>query len=67
MSTATFTPGNPAGPGPAPRRGATATGSVHHAPHRLGNALRAVKVFTETLFSVTVLGEYGEAAGVRRR
>ncbi|TXS55711.1 hypothetical protein [Streptomyces sp. t39] len=66
MSTATFTPGTPAHGG-APRRGATATGTVTHPRHRVGNALRAVKVFAETVFSVTVLGEYGPEAGVRRR
>ncbi|MET8113157.1 hypothetical protein [Streptomyces prasinus] len=67
MSTATFTPGDQArGPG-APHRGATATGSVPHSPHRIGNALRAIRVFAESFFSVTVLGEYGEEAGVRRR
>ncbi|MFD5495818.1 hypothetical protein ACFYY3_12670 [Streptomyces sp. NPDC001812] len=67
MSAATFIPGNRAGGQGPPRRGATATGSVHHSPHRLGNALRAVRAFTEAFFSVTVLGEYNEEAGVRRR
>ncbi|MCQ6553909.1 hypothetical protein NPS70_11980 [Streptomyces sp. C10-9-1] len=66
MSTATFTPGNPAGPG-APRRGATAIGTAPHPRHRLGDAVRAARVFAETFFSVVVLGEYGEEAGVRRR
>jgi hypothetical protein len=63
MSTATFTPGSRV---PHPRHGATATGTAHSA-HRIGNALRAVKVFAEAAFSVTVLGEYAEEAGVRRR
>ncbi|MBM9620862.1 hypothetical protein ACFQ60_23395 [Streptomyces zhihengii] len=66
MSTATFTPGTPA-PGGAPHRGATATGTVSHPRHRVGNVLRAVKVFAETVFSVAVLGEYAQEAGVRRR
>ncbi|WP_405807728.1 hypothetical protein OG729_21765 [Streptomyces sp. NBC_00210] len=64
MSTATFTPTPHV---PHPRRGATATGSTPHSPHRLGNALRAVKVFAGAAFSVAVLGEYGEEAGIHRR
>ncbi|MFC5954658.1 hypothetical protein ACFP51_09210 [Streptomyces pratens] len=67
MSTATFTPGSQAGGRGAPHRGATAIGSVHHSPHRIGSALRAVRVFAESFFSVAVLGEYSEEAGVRRR
>ncbi|MFD4560640.1 hypothetical protein OG223_23770 [Streptomyces sp. NBC_01478] len=54
-------------PTPAPVRptGATpATGSHHH---RLGDALRAIKVFAGAAFSVVVLGEYGEEAGIRRK
>ncbi|WP_217504087.1 hypothetical protein, partial [Streptomyces lunaelactis] len=47
--------------------GATATGAAPHSPHRLGNALRAVKVFAGAVFSVAVLGEYAEEAGVHRR
>jgi hypothetical protein len=35
--------------------------------HRLGDALRAIKVFAGAAFDVVVLGEYGEEAGVRRR
>ncbi len=62
MSTATFTPAHV----PQPHHGATATG-VRHPPHRVGNALRAVKVFASAVFSVAVLGEYAEEAGVRRR
>ncbi|MCX4823954.1 hypothetical protein OG883_29585 [Streptomyces sp. NBC_01142] len=64
MSTATFTPGTHV---PHPRHGATATGAAPHPPHRVGNALRAVKVFAEAVFSVAVLGEYAEEAGVHRR
>ncbi|AVZ73758.1 hypothetical protein SLUN_17820 [Streptomyces lunaelactis] len=64
MSTATFTPGTHV---PHPRYGATATGAAPHSPHRLGNALRAVKVFAGAVFSVAVLGEYAEEAGVHRR
>ncbi|MEV0689660.1 hypothetical protein [Streptomyces sp. NPDC050388] len=67
MSAATFLPGNRAGDQGPPRRGATVTGSVHHSPHRVGDALRAVRVFAGAFFSVTVLGEYEEEAGVRRR
>ncbi|WP_406726840.1 hypothetical protein WJ438_22545 [Streptomyces sp. GD-15H] len=67
MGTATFIPDSRAGGQGAPHRGATALGSVHHSPHRVGNALRAVKVFAEAFFSVAVLGEYNEEAGVRRR
>jgi hypothetical protein len=52
---------------PHPSKGATATGAAPHSSHRIGNALRAVKVFAEAAFSVAVLGEYGEEAGVRRR
>jgi hypothetical protein len=60
MSAATITPI------PARPTGATpATGGSH--PHRLGNALRAIKVFAGAAFSVVVLGEYGEEAGVRRK
>jgi hypothetical protein len=64
MSTATFTPGAHI---PHPHHGATATGSTPHSPHLLGNALRAVKVFASAVFSVAVLGEYAEEAGVHRR
>ncbi|MFE4371532.1 hypothetical protein ACFRMN_25445 [Streptomyces sp. NPDC056835] len=65
MSTATFTPAH--APHGSPLPGATATGSVPHPAHRLGNALRAVKVFVTTAFNVTVLGEYAEEAGIKRR
>ncbi|MEW2163461.1 hypothetical protein AB0912_10730 [Streptomyces sp. NPDC007084] len=66
MSAATFTPGpGPARPGAA-ARGATAVTSAHRR-HRVGDALRAVRVFAEAAFDVVVLGEYGEEAGVRRR
>ncbi|WP_405881498.1 hypothetical protein OG762_24765 [Streptomyces sp. NBC_01136] len=63
MSAATFTPG-PVQPGPA--HGATAYSSGHH-HHRLGDALRAVKVFAGAALGVVLLGEYGEEAGVHRR
>ncbi len=62
MTTATFTPG-PVRPGPP--GGATATGVRHS--HRVGNALRAVKVFAAAAIDVVVLGEYAEEAGVVRR
>ncbi|NBE55291.1 hypothetical protein [Streptomyces boluensis] len=63
MSSATFT----SAPGrPATGRGATAaTGSRHS--HRIGDALRAVKVFAGAALGVVVLGEYGEEAGPRGR
>ncbi|MEV7994072.1 hypothetical protein ACIP2X_36660 [Streptomyces sp. NPDC089424] len=61
MSAATFTPA------PAPHRpsGATALTGSHR--HRLGEALRAVRVFAGAAFDVVILGEYGEEAGVRRK
>ncbi|MEV0223710.1 hypothetical protein [Streptomyces sp. NPDC050704] len=62
MSAATFTPA-PARSGPPP--GATALQGSHR--HRLGDALRAVKVFAGAAFGVILLGEYGEEAGIRRR
>ncbi|WP_405677342.1 hypothetical protein OG292_22785 [Streptomyces sp. NBC_01511] len=69
MSTATFTPVPSVHVGP-PHSGATALGSAPHsgthAPHPFGNALRAVKVFVAAAFSVAVLGEYGEEAGIMR-
>ncbi|MEU1850346.1 hypothetical protein ABZ499_14025 [Streptomyces sp. NPDC019990] len=54
-------------PAPAPGRppGATAVTGSH--PHRLGDALRAVKVFAGAAFDVIILGEYGEEVGVVRR
>lgn len=35
--------------------------------HRIGDALRAVRVFAGAAFDVVILGEYGQEAGVRRR
>lgn len=57
MSTATFTPGT---------HRATATGAAPHTTHHIGNAVRALKVFASAVFSVAVLGEYAEEAGVSR-
>ncbi|MBW5485737.1 hypothetical protein [Streptomyces bambusae] len=61
MSTATFIPvqgGRPSG----------ATATTHsHPHHRFGSLLRAAKVFAGTAFSVVLLGEYAEDAGVIRR
>ncbi|MFE2068474.1 hypothetical protein ACFXDH_39910 [Streptomyces sp. NPDC059467] len=59
MSAATITP--------APSRppGATAVDGVP--THRLGDALRAVKVFVGAAFSVVILGEYGEETGIHRK
>ncbi|MDQ1037051.1 hypothetical protein QFZ75_003467 [Streptomyces sp. V3I8] len=62
MSTATFTPA-PVRPLPPP--GATALRGSHH--HRLGDTLRAVRVFAGAALGVVLLGEYGEEAGVRHR
>ncbi|MGP4005332.1 hypothetical protein [Streptomyces sp. 4N124] len=60
MSAATFTPA------PGRASGATAITQTHHR-HRLGEALRALKVYAGAAFDVIVLGEYGEEAGVRRK
>lgn len=63
MSAATFTPASARS---GPPSGATALqGGSHH--HRLGDALRAVKVFAGAALGVILLGEYGEEAGVRHR
>ncbi|MGX1912524.1 hypothetical protein ACWIID_27210 [Streptomyces phaeochromogenes] len=62
MSTATFTPA-PVSSGPPP--GATALHGSHR--HRLGDTLRAIKVFASAAMGVVLLGEYEEEAGVRRR
>jgi hypothetical protein len=61
MSAATLHPTTP------PVRPAGAAPVQGSRPHRLGDALRAVKVFLGAAFDVIVLGEYGEEAGVRRR
>ncbi|MFM9368235.1 hypothetical protein [Streptomyces sp. Da 82-17] len=63
MSSATFTPA-PGRPGPG--SGATAATGARHS-HRLGDALRAAKVFATAAISVAVLGEYGEETGTHRR
>ncbi|WP_196218158.1 hypothetical protein [Streptomyces blattellae] len=60
MSAATFTPA------PGRASGATALTPSHHR-HRLGEALRAIKVYAGAAFDVIIFGEYGEEAGVRRR
>jgi hypothetical protein len=54
-------------PGSPGRPGATSvTGALH--PRRLGDTLRAIKVYVISAFEVAVLGEYvEEAAGLRRR
>ncbi|MFC3573103.1 hypothetical protein ACFOZ0_07385 [Streptomyces yaanensis] len=61
MSAATFTPA-----GHGPPSGATALDGDHH-HHRLGDALRALRVFVGAAIDVILLGEYGEEAGVRSR
>ncbi|SHI18263.1 hypothetical protein SAMN05444521_4954 [Streptomyces sp. 3214.6] len=54
---------------PAPGRpsGATPLSDVDVHRHRLGDALRAMKVFARAAFDVIILGEYGAEAGVRRK
>lgn len=64
MSAAAFTPASVASTASV-RSGATASQGGHR--HRLGGALRAVRVFTGAALGVVLLGEYGEEAGVRRR
>ncbi|WP_156725329.1 hypothetical protein [Streptomyces apocyni] len=64
MSTAAFNPAPAARPNPP--GGATAATGARHV-HRVGNALRAVKVFATAAVDVVLLGEYGEEAGVVRR
>ncbi|MCQ9135622.1 MULTISPECIES: hypothetical protein [Streptomyces] len=59
MSTATITPA------PGRPSGATPLSDGHR--HRLGDALRAIKVFAVAAFDVVILGEYGPEAGVRSR
>ncbi|MFJ3672044.1 hypothetical protein ACIPSE_36880 [Streptomyces sp. NPDC090106] len=60
MSAATITParGRPSG--------ATSLTDTHRT-HRLGDALRAIRVYTRAAFDVVILGDYDERAGVRRR
>jgi hypothetical protein len=64
MTTATLTPAHgaaattPAGAGQHPTDVRT---------HRVGGALRAVKVFLTAAFSVAVLGEFTEEAGTKER
>ncbi|MFK0180859.1 hypothetical protein ACIQVR_33410 [Streptomyces xanthochromogenes] len=65
MSAATFTPAPSVRPS-APN-GATASGAAPHRTHRIGNAVRAARVLAGAAFSVVVMGEYAEEAGVRRR
>ncbi|MFD9605416.1 hypothetical protein ACFRQM_10865 [Streptomyces sp. NPDC056831] len=60
MSTVSL---NPRRTGPA--HGATAA-TGHPYTHRVGDALRAVKVYARAAFGVVVLGEYAEEAGVHR-
>ncbi|MER5973940.1 MULTISPECIES: hypothetical protein [unclassified Streptomyces] len=64
MNAASFTP-VPA----SPVRGSTALGiaAPPHPRHLLGNVLRAIRVYADTAFRVTVLGEFDEPALVTRR
>ncbi|KUO20448.1 hypothetical protein [Streptomyces dysideae] len=61
MSAATINPASVR----RPPTGATAVTGSHS--HRLGDALRAIKVFAGAAVSVVIFGEYGEEAGVVRR
>ena len=65
MSAATFFPASASGR-PGPPSGATGLDD-HHRPHRLAEALRAIKVFAGAAFGIIVLGEYAEEAGINRR
>ncbi|MCX5387905.1 hypothetical protein [Streptomyces sp. NBC_00083] len=67
MSTATFTPAPTPSAGPGAPRGATASGAAPHRPHMIGNAVRAARVLAGAAFSVVVMGEFAEEAGVHRR
>ncbi|KPI09977.1 hypothetical protein OK074_9108 [Actinobacteria bacterium OK074] len=67
MSAATFTPAPVRPVHYTPSSGATALDDTPHRRHRLGDALRAIKVFAGAAVGVALLGEYGEEAGVRRR
>ncbi|MGW1781596.1 hypothetical protein ACWCQQ_20975 [Streptomyces sp. NPDC002143] len=62
MSAATISPA----PGPAGATPLTGT-HTHRHQHRVGDALRALKVFARAAIDVILLGEYAEEAGVRRR
>ncbi|HLV73822.1 hypothetical protein ABZ606_14590 [Streptomyces sp. NPDC012461] len=61
MSAATVHPTTP------PVRPTGATSLRGSRPRRLGDTVRAVRVFLGAAFEVVILGEYGEEAGVRRR
>ncbi|CAL9472813.1 hypothetical protein C1708_18215 [Streptomyces sp. DH-12] len=61
MSAATVHPTSP----PVRPSGAAPVPGRH--PHRVGDVLRAAKVFLGAALDVIVLGEYGPEAGVRRR
>ncbi|MEV8306805.1 hypothetical protein AB0P36_05430 [Streptomyces flavidovirens] len=66
MSSAAFAPGPSAHRNPNSRADGATAHSLHSA-HRIGQAVRAVKVFVGAAFSVAVLGEYAQEAGVKRR
>ncbi|WP_181957489.1 hypothetical protein [Streptomyces paludis] len=51
----------------APVSAAPAKGPAESPAHPVGNALRAVRTFLATAFSVAVMGEYSEEAGIKRR
>ncbi|MBZ4014608.1 hypothetical protein [Streptomyces purpurogeneiscleroticus] len=59
MSSHINTPPEPKTTGRA-RHGASAVAHDTEHRHPVGNALRAVKVFAGTAFSVAVLGEYAD-------
>ncbi|MER0447348.1 hypothetical protein ABR738_22835 [Streptomyces sp. Edi4] len=57
MTTATF----PQAPAPS------VSSAAPHRTHKIGDAVRAAKVLAGAAFSVVVMGEFAEDAGVRRR
>ncbi|WP_257574080.1 hypothetical protein [Streptomyces sp. JJ66] len=74
MDTAPVTPtpggsgGDRSPPGAGHTSGATAVSPGHaHPRHRLGNALRAVRVYAEAAFDVAVLGDTSEKPAPERR
>jgi hypothetical protein len=68
MSSAMMSPATAHPPSLHPARGATAlgpdparaAGHTHQTRHWMGDALRAVKVFAVSAFSVVILGEYDD-------
>lgn len=68
MSSAVITPASLSATSGASRHAdGTPAATEAHRPHRVGDALRAAKVFMGAVIGVVVLGEYAEEAGVHRR